>query len=134
MIHSQLLSLLSYKSLICYLVNIVTLKIQKLNQWVSLSVTYLEYTNCHALLLDVITGYMYKPWFKELYKVHQKAEEKSHLNIILLLALLLLLDFLWCTVRTVSQTQDLEMESYLIKSLYSEETPAGDPFFYYNGI
>lgn len=36
MIHRQLFSLLSNISLICYLVNIVTLKIQRLNQWISL--------------------------------------------------------------------------------------------------
>lgn len=39
MVHRQLLSLLSNKSLICYLVNIVTLKIQRLNQWISLPVS-----------------------------------------------------------------------------------------------
>lgn len=37
MVHRQLLSLLSNKSLICYLVNIVTLKIQRLNESLSLS-------------------------------------------------------------------------------------------------
>lgn len=44
-VHRQLLSLLSNKSLICYLVNIVTLKIQRLNQWISPCLMCLEYAN-----------------------------------------------------------------------------------------
>lgn len=67
MIHRQLLILLSNKSLICYLVNIVTLKIQRLNQWLSLPVSLIWNTQnamyccypwaSHLWLQDIYINY-----------------------------------------------------------------------------
>lgn len=106
MVHRQLLSLLSNKSLICYLVNIVTLKIQRLNQWISLPVSCIWNTqnaiHCyyswasHSICI-YITVYIHEPSFKK------RTKSTKMLKGNILFAFLSLSPLLWCPLAALKK-------------------------------
>lgn len=106
MVHRQLLSLLSNKSLICYLVNIVTLKIQRLNQWISLPVSCIWntqnairccYSQARHSICIYITVYVHELSFKKCTKSTKMLKAK------VLFAFLSLSPLLWCPLAALKR-------------------------------